>query len=139
FSRDWSSDVCSSDLPLPQLFDYALPDAVRADPGLVGRPVRVPLGNGEKVGVVAGLGGPADGADLRTGELRKVSELLDDAPLLDGELLASLRWLARYLHAPLGEVLATALPAALRRGKPVPAANARPRRRRGAAPVEPVE
>jgi len=125
-------------LPLPQLFDYALPDAVRADPGLVGRRVRVPFGNGEKVGVVAGLGGPADVA-LRTGELRRVSELLDDAPLLDGELLASLRWLARYLHAPLGEVLATALPAALRRGKPVPAADARPRRRRCAAPVEPVE
>src|SRR5690606_15535785 len=36
------------------------------------------------------------------------------------ELLATGQWLARYLHAPLGEVLATALPAALRRGGPLP-------------------
>ena len=36
------------------------------------------------------------------------------------ELLDSLRWLARYTHAPLGEVLATALPAPLRAGEPLP-------------------
>ena len=40
--------------------------------------------------------------------------------LFHGELFESLRWLARYTHAPLGEVLATALPAALRRGEPLP-------------------
>ncbi|MEP6633679.1 MAG: primosomal protein N', partial [Luteimonas sp.] len=33
-----------------------------------------------------------------------------------GELFESLRWLSRYTHAPLGEVLATAMPAAMRRG-----------------------
>ena len=88
-------------LPLPQLFDYALPPGTPADPGLVGRRVRVPFGKGEKIGVVAAVGETAD-----TEGLRAVAEILDDAPLLDGELLASLRWLARYLHAPLGEVLA---------------------------------
>jgi primosomal protein N' (replication factor Y) len=47
------------------------------------------------------------------------TRLPDPAPLLQGELLASLQWLAGYLHAPLGDVLATALPAVLRRGEPL--------------------
>src|SRR5690606_29587502 len=72
-------------------------------------------------GVVAGVG-PA--APAPEGRLRPVHELLDGTPLLHGELLESLRWLARYTHAPLGEVLATALPAALRRGEPLPATHA---------------
>src|SRR5690606_5578813 len=100
-------------LPLPRLFDYRAPDAGADD---VGRRVRVPFGPRELVGVVAAVG-PA-GADAP--ELRPISERLDPAPLLHGELLASLQWLSRYTHAPLGEVLATALPAALRRGEPLP-------------------
>src|SRR5690606_7805203 len=40
--------------------------------------------------------------------------------LFAGELFDSLGWLARYTHAPLGEVLATALPAPLRAGEPLP-------------------
>ena len=101
-------------LPLPRLFDYRAPDAATSDD--VGRRVRVPFGPRELVGVVAAIGPPAADAP----ELRPIIERLDQAPLLHGELLASLRWLARYTHAPLGEVLATALPAALRRGEPLP-------------------
>jgi len=118
-------------LPLPKLFDYMPPPGIHANAALVGRRVRVPFGNGEKVGVVAGLGSAPDADGLRA-----ISEILDDTAVLDGELLASLRWLARYLHSPLGEVLATALPAALRRGKPPPDPGAKPRKRRGAAAPE---
>ncbi len=118
-------------LPLPRLFDYRLPEGRLPEGGLgegmppagmaptaaeVGRRVRVPFGTRELVGVVAAVGA----ADAHAPELRAAFALLDDAPLLDGELLDSLRWLARYTHAPLGEVLATALPAALRRGEPLP-------------------
>ncbi|TDK30209.1 primosomal protein N' [Luteimonas terrae] len=103
-------------VPLPRLFDYAAPGGSTAGPGDVGRRVRVPFGPRELVGVVAEVG-PADDA---TQALRTALEWLDDGPLLQGELAASLRWLARYTHAPLGEVLATALPAALRRGEPLP-------------------
>ncbi|WP_068873680.1 replication restart helicase PriA, partial [Xanthomonas translucens] len=49
---------------------------------------------------------------------------LDPVPLLHGELADSLHWLARYSHAPLGEVLATALPVALRRGEALPGTHA---------------
>src|SRR5690606_23362910 len=103
-------------VPLPRLFDYRAPAGLAASPALVGCRVRVPFGPRELVGVVAGV----DVADGDGPELREVLALLDREPLLRGELLDSLRWLARYVHAPLGEVLATALPAALRRGEPLP-------------------
>ncbi|NUS39420.1 MAG: primosomal protein N', partial [Lysobacter sp.] len=103
-------------LPLARLFDYLPPAGAVATPALVGRRVRVPFGQRELVGVVADIG-PAEPV---AGELRPALSLPDIEPLLHGELLDSLRWLARYTHAPLGEVLATALPAALRRGEPLP-------------------
>ncbi|GAA4855569.1 primosomal protein N' [Luteimonas vadosa] len=107
-------------LPLPQLFDYRAPEAAPARHEDAGRRIRVPFGSRELVGVVAALGAPdAPGTELRT-----ALGWLDEAPMFHGELLASLEWLARYVHAPLGEVLATALPAALRRGEPLPATHA---------------
>ncbi|NZA25277.1 primosomal protein N' [Luteimonas sp. SJ-92] len=103
-------------LPLPRLFDYRAPPAWRADQAAVGCRVRVPFGPRELIGVVAATGP----ADTDAPELREVLERLDPDPLLRGELFESLHWLARYCHAPLGEVFATALPAALRRGEPRP-------------------
>ncbi len=100
-------------LPLPRLFDYLPPDAGVA---MVGGRVRVPFGSRSLVGVIAEIG-PVDPG---LGELRQAESLLDEAPLLQGELLDSLRWLARYTHAPPGEVFATALPTLLRHGEPLP-------------------
>ncbi|MGH8075768.1 MAG: primosomal protein N', partial [Lysobacter sp.] len=62
--------------------------------------------------------GAADGEASSTA-LKQALAVLDPEPLFAGELLDSLRWLARYTHAPLGEVLATALPAPLRQGEPL--------------------
>ncbi len=104
-------------LPVPQLFDYTCRERDAQTIGtLVGARVRIPFGSRELVGIVSAIGPPASG----TQELRSVLEVLDCSPLFHGELLDSLRWLARYTHAPLGEVFATALPAALRRGEPLP-------------------
>ena len=106
-------------VPLPRLFDYLPPpgDAIAGGPAQIGSRVRVPFGSRSVVGVVAAVGAPdpAFAADLRAAEA-----ILDPQPLLQGELLESLRWLVRYTHAPPGEVFSTALPAALRRGEPVP-------------------
>jgi primosomal protein N' (replication factor Y) len=103
-------------LPLPRLFDYLAPGGAEASPTDVGRRLRVPFGPRELVGVVAATGAAAGDAPA----LREALAWLDARPLLHGELLATSQWLARYLHAPLGEVLATALPAALRRGEALP-------------------
>ena len=102
-------------VPLPRLFAYLPPPGVDAALVAVGARLRVPFGQREVCGLVVGHGQADPGV-----ELRAALDAPDAAPLLRGELLASLRWLAGYLHAPLGEVLAAALPAALRRGEPLP-------------------
>ncbi|HEV7272046.1 primosomal protein N' [Pseudoxanthomonas sp.] len=103
-------------VPLPRLFDYLPPPGHAASPGDVGKRVSVVFGNRPLTGFVAGVAPPADPAL----ELRPADALLDTDPLLLGEPLDSLHWLARYTHAPLGEVVATALPTLLRQGEPVP-------------------
>ncbi|MBJ7517739.1 MAG: DEAD/DEAH box helicase family protein, partial [Stenotrophomonas sp.] len=101
-------------VPLPQLFDYLPPDGA-APEAVVGCRIRVPFGPRELVGLVVEQGS-ADPAS----SLRQALDWLDPAPLLQGELWQSLQWLARYTHAPLGEVLSTALPGPLRHGEPLP-------------------
>jgi len=104
-------------LPLPRLFDYCAPAGVDALSLRPGQRLRVPLGTRDVVGVVEAHGTAEAG---HAASLKSAREVLDPEPLLQGELLASLRWLAHYCHAPLGEVYATALPAALRRGEALP-------------------
>ncbi|MEO8742734.1 MAG: primosomal protein N', partial [Lysobacteraceae bacterium] len=102
--------------PLPRCFDYLPPAGMQADLAMIGCRVRVPFGNRELIGVIEAVGKP----DVDAPELKQALSVLDHAPHLHGELLATLRWTARYYHAPLGEVIATALPATLRRGDPLP-------------------
>ncbi len=102
-------------LPLPQPFDYAPPPGIEAASVQRGQRILVPFGARELYGVVVGHAMADPGI-----ELKAARALPDDAPLLHGELFESLHWLSHYLHAPLGEVLATALPSALRRGEPLP-------------------
>src|SRR5688572_1795418 len=85
-------------VPLDRLFDYRAPTGATA-PAAIGTRVRVPFGTRELIGIVVDVGAGAGDRDLKP-----ALAVLDDAPLLCGELLDSLRWLARYVHAPLGEV-----------------------------------
>lgn len=85
----------------------------------MGQRLRVPFGQRELCGIVLEHVTAEEGV-----ELRAALALPDSEPVLQGELLASLRWLSGYLHAPLGEVLATALPALLRRGERYPRSRA---------------
>jgi len=101
------------DRPLRSLLDYLpLPDRdVESCP--IGSRVRVPIGRGTAVGVVVEH---ANSSALAPERLKPVAELLDSAPLLAPELLALLRWTAHYYLHPIGEVVMSALPAALRAG-----------------------
>ena len=103
-------------VPLPKAFDYLVPAGQVPAASDLGRRVKVPFGPRELVGIVVDTGQVAHD----TPELREAIAFLDEAPLLHGELLESLRWLSRYTHAPLGEVLGTALPVLLRQGEPMP-------------------
>jgi primosomal protein N' (replication factor Y) (superfamily II helicase) len=105
-------------VPHPGLFDYAPPPDEPADQGWVGCRVQVVFGRRHLVGVVAAVGPPEGERPLRA-----VGQRLDAAPLFGGELWQTLGWAARYYQAPLGELLATALPARLRAGGAAPAAH----------------
>ncbi len=106
-------------LPHPGLFDY-LPQSPSDLLDAVGARVSVPFRSRELVGVVVEVGAAESAPD----RLRTIVQRIDAAPLLTGELFDSLRRAARYYHAPLGELLATALPALLRAGEPLPSTQA---------------
>lgn len=99
-------------VPLSRLFDY-LPPASGA-PVAVGSRVGVTFGRQTLVGLVLGL---ATDSDLPRAQLKRVTRVLDDEPLLPDELLWLIRFTSDYYHHPVGEVVAAALPVALRKGE----------------------
>ncbi|MDR2873013.1 MAG: primosomal protein N' [Xanthomonadaceae bacterium] len=104
-------------VPLRRLFDYLAPAGHQPEAKDIGRRIRVPFGPRELVGIVTAI---STAEPEKIPELRQALTFLDPEPILQNELLDSLRWLAHYTHAPLGEVLATALPVTLRHGNPLP-------------------
>jgi primosomal protein N' (replication factor Y) len=102
------------DTPLRRLFDYLPPAPPAAAPRLGAR-VRVPFGRQRLIGVVMET---ADTSDVPAARLRPILDVLDPEPLLDSAARRLLSWAAEYYHHPLGEVLASALPKALRQGVP---------------------
>jgi primosomal protein N' (replication factor Y) (superfamily II helicase) len=102
------------DVPLRRLFDY-LPPPSGSSPAPIGARVRVPLGRQRLVGILIEL---ASGSDVPSAQLKPALEILDAEPVLDEQTLGLLRWAADYYHHPLGEVIAAALPKALRMGAP---------------------
>lgn len=104
--------------PLRRLFDYTLPDSVSAAPGAR---VRVPFGRRELIGILLTVGRETPIGPER---LKAVRAVIDREPMFPSSLLRLLRWAAEYYHHPLGEVLAAALPLALRQGREPRAARA---------------
>jgi primosomal protein N' (replication factor Y) len=109
------------DMPLRRLFDY-LPPAQTPVPGVIGQRVRVPFGRQRLVGLVMEH---AASSDLPTSRLKSVLEVLDAQPVLDPSAVELLRWAADYYHHPIGEVIAAAIPKALRSGAPAVAVEER--------------
>lgn len=96
-------------VPLYQLFDYHPPET-----GTLPAPgcrCEVDFGNRRLVGVVWDHGPAA--ADVSP---RPIQRLIDDEPVLDGDLRGLCQRASDYYHHPIGETLHTALPGALRRG-----------------------
>lgn len=107
-------------IPLPQAFDYTCKDACETD---VGRCVRVPFGRGEKSGVIVAL---PQASEVDTARLKPVIHVQREVDALPADWLALVAFVARYYHAPLGEVIALALPPGLRRADGVSSEDADP-------------
>jgi primosomal protein N' (replication factor Y) len=114
-------DLCTGvlrvaiDAPLHNPFEYLPPGHLAPSSVPRGVRVRVPVGRRTMVGVVVDHAAePSIGASA----LKAVQDMIDAAPLLDDRLMQLLRWTSDYYHHPLGEVIASALPKALREGVP---------------------
>jgi len=102
------------DTPLRRVFDYLPPaDAAGRTPKL-GIRVRVPFGRRQLIGVLVGV---AETSSISAVKLKPALALLDDEPVFDPVTFDLLRFASDYYHHPLGEVIAAALPAALRLGQ----------------------
>ena len=102
------------DTPLRRVFDYLPPAGIEAGSVLPGSRLWVPFGRRRAVGVVVEV---RERSELPADKLRAAAALIDEVPVLDGRLLELLRWSADYYRHPLGEVIAAALPVALRNGQ----------------------
>lgn len=106
--------------PLYGHFDY-LPtadiDVTALAPGIR---VRVPFGGRDVVGIL--LATPSH-TEVPASKLKRVRRVLDTAPVIPEDMLALARWAAEYYRHPIGEVMQTLLPVALRQGKPAQAAS----------------
>ena len=76
-----------------------------------GTRVLVPFGNRKVVGIVTGV---SSQSALSEDRLKSVLAVLDSEPVFTASLFKVLLWAASYYQHPIGEVMATALPARLR-------------------------
>ncbi|MDY6816263.1 MAG: primosomal protein N' [Pseudomonadota bacterium] len=97
--------------PLRRLFDYLIPEGTQVTRG---QRVQIPFGRQQLTGLVVETDvEPPDGITLKT-----ISHVLEDWQALPTETFELLSWASAYYQHPLGECLFTALPPALRRGRP---------------------
>lgn len=92
--------------------DYIVPETLQQMVE-VGQRVRVPLGRGNKqvFGFVVEL---KRHSEFPVSRLKPISEIDDERALLRPELLELARWMGRYYVTPLGTVLESVIPAAVK-------------------------
>jgi primosomal protein N' (replication factor Y) len=97
-------EFCDVALPVPldMVFTYRVPADLTL---VVGGRVLVPFRQRRMTGIVVELHDRKPSVTIKT-----VSRVIDEAPVLDDQLLRLGRWIADYYLAPLGEVFRTMLP-----------------------------
>lgn len=103
-------------LPLRQSFDYLPPAGANLTGFRPGCRIMAPFGRRKLVGFLLET---ADRSRISRDQLKSAAAVIDSQPLFSRDLFELLRWSADYYHHPIGEVLATAVPALLRQGKPL--------------------
>jgi primosomal protein N' (replication factor Y) len=100
-------------LPLRTAFDYLVPQGLekKARPGMR---VQAPFRNKNLTGYIVGL---ATSTDIQ--KVKPLYGIIDEIPVLNADLLKLTRNLSDYYLCSWGEAIETALPASLRKGRPV--------------------
>src|SRR5436190_14440677 len=95
------------DRPLDTAYTYGVPETLR-DAVAVGKRVQTPFGRGDKqtVGFCVGVTATPPGRTVKL-----ITQVLDDEPLLDDNLLRLTRWMADYYLCGWGQVLNAVVPA----------------------------
>ncbi|MGH8717157.1 MAG: hypothetical protein ACREUI_10675, partial [Burkholderiales bacterium] len=101
------------DVPVQCLFDYAAPGLTREH---IGMRVLVPFGKKQMVGLVMDV---TNQPSISPQRIKPISFLFQDIPVLSPQMLSLFRFCSDYYHHPLGQVVMNALPARLRRNKPI--------------------
>lgn len=100
-------------VPIDSLFSYSVPEDLSTP--APGTRVIVPFGRRTMTGVVISLGAGVEAPR----ELKPISRVLDDAPLVEEDYLDLARWVARIYCTTLGETISAMLPSG-RREKSLP-------------------
>lgn len=101
-------------VPLYQRFEYLPAKDVDSKHYKIATRVTVQFGARKLTGLIVDK---AAAATLPVNKLKRINEVLDEEPVFDTALLELLFWAADYYQQPIGEVLFTALPTVLRKGK----------------------
>ncbi|MEQ1531309.1 MAG: primosomal protein N', partial [Methylococcales bacterium] len=108
--------ICKVAVPVPvyRLFDYLAPEQALVEQLKPGMRLKVPFGKHEKIAYLLEC---RHDSEIDLSKLKTVTEIVDSSSLLSGKDLRLLQWASRYYHHPLGEVISSAFPVALRQGK----------------------
>jgi primosomal protein N' (replication factor Y) len=98
-------------LPIEGPFDYIVPKDLE-NSAKIGTRVWVPFRNKKLLGFIVGTS-----RKTSVKNLKNISEIIDNFPVLDKNMLSVTRELSRYYCCSWGEAIATALPSGLRQGK----------------------
>lgn len=101
--------------PLNKLFDYLPPQGIDHKALIPGLRVKVPFQSRTMVGLLIDV---VKKTTVPLEKLKRAEAVLDSEPLLPADLFALCQFASGYYHYPLGEVLMTAFPSLLRKGKP---------------------
>ena len=96
------------ELPLEDPLDYRIPPALQGHCA-VGQRVMVPVGHRELLGYIVGLAAHSTLSDLKA-----LSEVLDETPVVSADLLRLTKWVADYYLCSWGQVLKAAIPEGFR-------------------------
>lgn len=102
--------------PLRRLFDYLPPQDIDIAALIPGVRIAVPFQSRTLVGVLIEV---VQESSVPSEKLKQALALLDSEPIFSPDIYKLCQWAADYYHYALGEVLSAALPALLRKNKPI--------------------